>query len=108
MDGSGRLGPLLKFKDSGDVIDMGVSADDLFQAETMIFQYGEDMFGITTRIDHDGFAAGLIAKNRTVALQVSDRKCFTDHRGLSFYDGSVDDFQRSIDSAGAFLKIGAA
>jgi hypothetical protein len=49
VDGSGSSRTLLQFINSPDMIDVGVSADDLLQREPVLVELRQDLAGITTR-----------------------------------------------------------
>jgi hypothetical protein len=71
---------LLEVVDCTNVIDVGVSAQDLPRLEVMLLEDFDDLHRILAGIDDDRFAGFLVAENRAIALEHPDGKCFEDHR----------------------------
>jgi hypothetical protein len=61
------------------MIDVGVRDDDLLDLQVMLADEREDVLNVIARIDDHGFAGGLVADDRAVALERSDGKDFVDH-----------------------------
>ena len=86
-----RAGSLLEFLDAAHVVDVGVRGDDVFCAQVAA---GEDFFDavdIVAGVDHHGFPGGLVAHNRAVAPEHSDRDDFVDHSILGLCDPRIRD-----------------
>ena len=49
--------------------------------EIVLSNQGENIFDVVARIDHHGFASGLVPDDGAVALQRPDGKDFVDHGG---------------------------
>ena len=78
-----RAGDGFELLRPGDVVDVRVRDDDLFDREVVARKHGEDARNVAARIDDDGLARGLIAKDGAVALQQADGEGFADQRRLS-------------------------
>jgi hypothetical protein len=74
-----RPGKPLQSERPTNVIDMSMGYQDLLQREALVSKPLVNAAHIITGIDHDGLAGLLIAKNRAVALQRTDRKSLENH-----------------------------
>jgi len=74
-----RAGDLLEAMGSGDVVDVGVGDDDLFDGERVFGEESEDAGDVVAGVDDDGFAGGLVAEDGAVALEGADGEDFVDH-----------------------------
>jgi len=81
----GSAGELLELVSSGDVVDVGVSDEDLADGELMRSEPGENLRNVVAGIDDDGLARGFVAEDGAVAAQQTNRECFTNHGYLSPY-----------------------
>ena len=72
----------LKLLRTSDVIDMRVRDDNRLHAQTMLFKNRRDAAQFVAWIDDHGFAARLIAKDRTIALQRAHRQDFVNHNRI--------------------------
>lgn len=75
----GRSGELLEVLRSGDMVDVGVSDDDLLDRELMLFEGGDDAGDVVAGIDDDGLAGDFIAQDGAVALERAYDEDFVDH-----------------------------
>lgn len=82
-----RSGKLLEALRSGDVVDMSVGNDDLFERELVLLESGNDAGDVVAGIDHDGLMGDFIAQDGAVALQRAYDEDFVDHGSKT--NGSV-------------------
>ena len=82
-----RSGKLLEALRPGDVVDMGVGNDDLFEREMVLLKGGNDPGDVVAGIDHDGLVGDFIAQDGAVALQRAYDENFVDHGSKT--NGSV-------------------
>jgi hypothetical protein len=75
----GGAGELLEAVSAGDVVDVGVSDDDLLDGERVFGEEGHDAGDVVAGVDDDGFAGGLVAEDGAVALEGADGDGFEDH-----------------------------
>src|SRR5947209_13363911 len=61
------------------MIDVRVRHQDLLHLQAVVLDSAVDMAYLVAGVDHDGLARFLIAEQRAIALQWSNRKCFQDH-----------------------------
>jgi hypothetical protein len=61
------------------VIDVGVGDDDLLDLQVMLAEERENVLNVVPGVDDQGFVRGLVANDRTVALQRPDGKDFVNH-----------------------------
>jgi hypothetical protein len=61
------------------VVNMGVSAQDIFNLELMFENQRKDELGIIARVNHYAFAGFHATENVTVALQRANSDGFEDH-----------------------------
>ena len=75
----GRAGERLEAGGAGDMVDVGVSDEDLGEGEFVAGQDGDDTGDVVAGIDYDGLARDLIAEDGAVALQHADGEDLMDH-----------------------------
>jgi hypothetical protein len=75
----GGSGDLLEAMGSGDVVDVSMGDEDLFDLEVVLCEEGEDAGYIVARIDNDGFVGVFVTEDGTVALEGADGEDFVDH-----------------------------
>ncbi len=75
----GRAGEGLEMFGAGDVIDVGVGDDDLFDGEGVLGEHGEDAAEVRAGVDDDGLLGGFVAEDGAVALERADGEDFVDH-----------------------------
>lgn len=85
----GCPGDAFELLGAGDVIDVGVGDDDLFDGEVMAGKDGEDAGDIVAWVYDDGLAGGLVAEDGAVALERSDGEGFKDHVTILERSGTV-------------------
>lgn len=78
----GCAGDLLEAEGSGDVVDVGMGDDDLFDGELVLRQEGYDAGYVVAWVDDDGLAGGLVSEDGAVALEEADGEDFVDHLTL--------------------------
>src|SRR5580698_10518214 len=61
------------------MIDVCVGNDDGLHAQFVLCQNGQNLIDLVAGVNDYGFAALLVAKNRTIALQYADWQDFVDH-----------------------------
>jgi len=64
---------------SGDVVDVSMGDDNLFNNETMSIQNGCNAGDFIAGVDDDGFAGCLVAKYGAIATERADNEDFVDH-----------------------------
>jgi hypothetical protein len=79
IEQDGSAGEGAEFHRSADVVDVGVSDDDLLDLKVVFLEKGEDVFEIITGVDDHCFAGGFVSDDGAVALQGADREYFVDH-----------------------------
>lgn len=94
----------LEFESSADVIDVGVSDEDLFEGESEGSKAVLNSTDLVAGVDDNGFARGLVAEDGAVALQRADREGLEDHGSIVGASGSRDGVQRCGSAAGASLR----
>jgi hypothetical protein len=67
---------------SGDVVDVGVGDDDLFDGELVLLKDGEDAGDVVAGVYDDGFAGGFVTEDGAVALEWAYDEDFVDHWSL--------------------------
>ena len=80
---NGRAGELLEAMGSGDVVDVGVGDDDLFDREVVGGKDGHDAGNVVTGVDDDGLVGGFVSQDGAVALERADGENLVDHDDLS-------------------------
>lgn len=80
QDGSASGGA--KLHRSADVVDVGVSNDDLLDQQVMLAQEAENILNVVAGIDDHGFPSGLVADDGAVTLQRADGNDFVDHGNI--------------------------
>ena len=75
----GCSGDAFELLGAGDVVDVGVGDDDLFDGEVMAGKDGEDAGDIVAGVYDDGLARGLVSEDGAVALERTDGEGFKDH-----------------------------
>ena len=78
----GSAGELLELVSSGDVVDVGVSDDDLLDGEVVFGEEGHDAGDVVAGIDDNGFVGGLVTEDGAVALEGADGNDFVDHASI--------------------------
>ena len=68
---------------SGDVVDVGVGDDDLFDREVVGGKDGHDAGNVVTGVDDDGLVGGFVSQDGAVALERADGENLVDHDDLS-------------------------
>ena len=74
---------------SGNVVDVGVGDDDLFDGEAVGGEDGHNAGDVIAGVDDDGFVGVLVAQDGTVALQRTDWEDLVDHRDLDLRGGTL-------------------
>src|ERR1700722_19346872 len=64
---------------STDMVDVRMGNHDLTQSEIMLFQPGENLRNVVSRIDNDGFSCHLVTQDGAVAAEWTYRKDLQDH-----------------------------
>jgi hypothetical protein len=64
---------------SGDVVDVGVGDEDLFDGEGVLVEKSENARDVVAGVDDDGFACDFVTEDRAVALEGADGEGFEDH-----------------------------
>jgi hypothetical protein len=72
-------GELFEAMGSGDVIDVCVGDENLFDGEVVLCEEGQDSGDVVAGIDDDGFAGGFVAEDGAVALEGADGKDLVNH-----------------------------
>jgi len=78
----GCAGDLLEGERAGDVVDMGVSYEDLADSQLMFVEESEDTRDVVAGVNDDGFSRDFIAEDSAVALQETDGEGFAEHIGV--------------------------
>jgi len=76
-----RARELFETGGAGDVVDVSVGDEDLFDREVVAVQDRHDLRDVVARIDDDGLAGRLVTEDGAVALQDADGEDFVDHCG---------------------------
>ena len=83
----GGAGELLEALGAGDVVDVGVSDEDLLEGELVLLEQGEDAGDVVAGIDDDGLAGDLVSEDGAVALERADGEDFVARvRGQKKFD----------------------
>lgn len=72
-------GVLMELGEAADVIDVGVGADDGFDAELVAAKQAKNTLDFVAWVDNDGFASFGIADDGAIALKHADRDFHVDH-----------------------------
>ena len=82
VEEDGGASDLFEAVGSGDVIDVGVGDEDLFDGELVPGKEEKDAGDVVAGVDKDRFAGVLIAEDGAVALKRTYRDGFKDHNWL--------------------------
>lgn len=72
-------GELLEFCGAGDVVNVGMSDEDVFDGEGVLPQQSHDSRDLVAGVYDDGFAGDLVAEDGAVALEGADGEDFVNH-----------------------------
>jgi hypothetical protein len=75
----GRAGVLVKLRETADVVNVRVGADDGFDLELVPAEKAEDAFDFVARVNDDGFAGLGIANDLAIALEQANGEPDMDH-----------------------------
>ena len=79
VEQDGCVGGGAQLHGSADVVDVGVSDDNLLDLEIVLADEGEDVVNVIAGIDDHGFVSGFVADDGAVALQRADGEDFVNH-----------------------------
>ena len=82
VEENGCAGELLEFESAAHVVDVGVGDEDLLERAAEGLEAAVNAADVFSRVDDDGFASLLIAKNGAVALQRADGEGLKDHGSI--------------------------
>ena len=102
-DGSASQGA--EFHGSANVVDVGVSDDDLLHVEVVPLDDRNDVFDVIAGIDDHGFVSGLVSDDGAVTLQRTDRDDLVNHLAIFAQASGFHHTDETYSKRSAYIRL---